>query len=727
MPKIADSDAHEERTTTQAPLPDASVVVVAHNEQAKISACMRSLANQRYPSAKVEFLLIDDGSTDATVERARRACPAVRVIANPSRSISSNRNRGWRCAQYRYVAFLDADCVAPPGWLATLTSAIQRLGAAAVGGGNVPPAGESRFYDALAIMLSSYLGSRGSVQGTVFRHEREVAHLPGLNVVFDRLALQRVDGYDESFARIGEDEDLSQRLRDQGHRLYYVPGAVVVHRQRGDLGSWARNMYTYGKGRSWLIRRHPRALSPSMLLPPAVPLALPAYASTIAAISAWRALSAGRPELMPHLAALFSATHLPYATGQIAGLFDRGDSSASQRRDRRRVGLVVLKNAGNKGDEAIFVSVCRRLRQRGSGPALYALGLGPSGFDPRLVPQDESAVERLALDLCAADPNARRPTLSDPAAAVALTRLLYVLSSFDRILFCGGQWIHDLNPSYHLLITGLLRFARLFGTRTGVFCVGSGPLRATWARALTCGAFGQEGLIVVRDAKSLRLYQDIGLKQATLAADPALELQSAAPTQLPVVVQPRTVGFCPCAWGKFENVYRRDTGQIAATLEQSLASISQICSRGYSVLLLPTMNPEDSDFCRQILQRLGHAARQVQLIDTASVTPSQLQGMISQLELLISMRLHPMIFAANTATPFIALNYAEKVAAFCHQLGWQNYLVELEGDWSTRVLDCVDRISQTRSQLQLHIQTAHRPLSQTLTAAYDQLRQWMAS
>src|SRR4029453_6762541 len=105
-------------------------------------------------------------------------------------------------------------------------------------------------------MMQTCAGSRGSLQGKLPASGRFVQHLPGLNVLYRTEALKLVGGYDPRFARMGEDEDPSHRLADLGFKLYATPDATVIHRQRDDLDSWARNMRAYGRGRTWLLRRH---------------------------------------------------------------------------------------------------------------------------------------------------------------------------------------------------------------------------------------------------------------------------------------------------------------------------------------------------------------------------------------------------------------------------------------------------------------------------------------
>jgi polysaccharide pyruvyl transferase WcaK-like protein/GT2 family glycosyltransferase len=690
-------------------IPPITVVVVARNEERGIAACVRSLAAQDYPNFSV--ILVDDGSTDATVAIAREIFPSIRIISSPTRSISRNRDLAWRAAETEFVAFLDADCEAPSHWLSALVAAVLSTGAAAVGGGNEPPR-ETSHYEALRLMLQTFLGSRGSIQGRIPDRGRYVTHLPGLNVLYRTDALALVGGYDPRFARMGEDEDLSHRLGDVGLKLYVTPDATVIHRQRPDLISWTRNMRAYGRGRTWLLRRHPNAFSLFFLLPPLTIPALPIYLSLIVAFAGWVALRGGRLDLWPRLFLLFAATHLAYGLGQIEGLFVRGDNEAA-RRKYGRIALIALKNAGNKGDEAISSCVSARVTEaidRCSASAdLYLAALGPSGFDIRPVPKDGHARDMLIGDMLAPSTASRQV---DEAALLAIPRLIAVLVRFRAIVIAGGQWLHDLSFLRHLGVCGVFAFARMCGTKTGVFCIGAGPLRRTLSRGLLRLAFSRDSFIVTRDVASTGLLQRSGLKQAQTATDPAIELTSReAPDGAGSIL------ISPCAWSSFDNLYALDSSEIEASFANWRKLISALLDRGERVTVLPTMNPEDTAFS----ERLITGFEGVDVIDTNRFAPGQVQGVIEEAKAIVSMRLHPIIFASNVGTPFVALAYAAKVSAYCEQAGLGSRVVRLQADdWVERVLNLLDSIPDRQSACEARVCQ-----QESLTRAYSEFFNWL--
>ena len=314
-----------------------SVVVVCYNAVQTIHRCLVSLLAQDY-AADYELLVVDNGSTDGTlgvIQRLAQEHPRLRYILNPIRGIAVSRNLGWQQARYALVAYTDADCQVPRSWLTLLVSGLQtwsvvRPNLAAVGGSNIPPEEDSRFYRALSLFLNSYLGSHGSVQGMRYPCDQEVPHLPTVNVLYKKSALQQVNGFDAGFYNIGEDRDLSYRLQHAGFIFYYLAKSTVTHRMRSNLRSWFQNMFVYGKGRMWLMRRHPQNLDWILLLPMmlvvaflAIPFIRWPACLYLVSMLAYSLLVIGRIRqlgLVMPLFCLFVGTHLTYGLGQWYGL-----------------------------------------------------------------------------------------------------------------------------------------------------------------------------------------------------------------------------------------------------------------------------------------------------------------------------------------------------------------------------------------------------------------------
>jgi len=96
-------------------LPFVSVIIPVYNGAGVISACLDSLEELDYPKESFEIIIVDNGSTDQTVELAGRYTDSIYI--RPDATISALRNYGAKKARGEIYAFIDADCVADKKWL----------------------------------------------------------------------------------------------------------------------------------------------------------------------------------------------------------------------------------------------------------------------------------------------------------------------------------------------------------------------------------------------------------------------------------------------------------------------------------------------------------------------------------------------------------------------------------------------------------------------------------
>lgn len=237
--------------------PEICAVVPARNSGATLEACLRG-AIQCLEAAErpFELIVVDDGSSDATADIARRE--GAKVIRGGGRGPGAARNLAWRATRAELVWFVDSDCEPEAGCLSSLLCLIESdEGAAGAGGSysNLEP--NSR----LATVIHIEITWRHSCMPT------EVDHLGSYHLLLRRSALLVVNGFDETVVngpgRPGaEDMDLSFRLRDAGFRLLFTPGSRVGHHHPVHLARYLRSQALHGAAAARMFfLRHRRRLA----------------------------------------------------------------------------------------------------------------------------------------------------------------------------------------------------------------------------------------------------------------------------------------------------------------------------------------------------------------------------------------------------------------------------------------------------------------------------------
>jgi glycosyltransferase involved in cell wall biosynthesis len=102
--------------------PLVSIVIVCHNYGRFLAEAIESALEQTYPN--VEILVVDDGSTDDSLEVASRYADSVRILTQPNMGLERTCNRGAQEARGEYLAFLSADDLLEPGYVEELHKAL---------------------------------------------------------------------------------------------------------------------------------------------------------------------------------------------------------------------------------------------------------------------------------------------------------------------------------------------------------------------------------------------------------------------------------------------------------------------------------------------------------------------------------------------------------------------------------------------------------------------------
>lgn len=307
-----------------------SVVIVNWNRRELLAACLESL--RRQTGVQFETIVVDNGSTDGSPELARGF--ASQVICNQSNlGFCAANNQGIAASRGEYVALLNNDAEAEPGWLAALHRACSSAPGVGMAASKVLVWEDPTRIDKAGHLIFPDGQNRGRGAGAPdrgqFDREEEVLWPDGCAAMYRKSMLDRIGGFDEDFFAYGDDAELGLRARIAGWRCLYAPDAVVRH-HRGS---------TLGKGSAWrleLIERN-RVLLALKLFPWSLLWLNPVYfAMRLAAGAAMAGRGAG------------DTAHFPGIAGKwaMACAIVRGDLAAlrmAPRMLRKRAGIDRLR------------------------------------------------------------------------------------------------------------------------------------------------------------------------------------------------------------------------------------------------------------------------------------------------------------------------------------------------------------------------------------------------
>ncbi len=200
----------------------------------RLRECVGALARQTLRN--FEVIVVDNSGNGAA---ARCGLAAVRILEN-SRNVGYGAaiNQCLRASSAPYLATLNDDAVAHPGWLAALVRAIEGRPDAGMCASQVRFYGEPRLDSAAMLMAPDGSSKqRGhSRPPEDFPVEEETLFPSGSAALYRRTLLEDLGGFDDTFFLYCEDTDLGLRARWAGWKCWYVPQAVVEHHYSHSAG-----------------------------------------------------------------------------------------------------------------------------------------------------------------------------------------------------------------------------------------------------------------------------------------------------------------------------------------------------------------------------------------------------------------------------------------------------------------------------------------------------------
>lgn len=264
--------------------PLVTVVIPVLDEAADLPRCLDGVLAQDHPPDRLEVLVVDGGSADASVAVATerlRGAPLARaeVLRDPIGSTSANLNRGLAEARGEVLCRVDARTLISAGHVARCAQVLgDRPDVAVVGGAQVAVPREP---SAVALGIARALNNRWSTG--LSRYRRRGASGPADTVylgAFRTADLRAVGGWDPALAT-NQDFDLNRRLAERGI-VWFDEALAAGYLPRASLGSLGRQYVRFGRSKARYWRRTGDRPRPRQVLLLAAPPAAAALGAVVA-------------------------------------------------------------------------------------------------------------------------------------------------------------------------------------------------------------------------------------------------------------------------------------------------------------------------------------------------------------------------------------------------------------------------------------------------------------
>lgn len=295
----------------------------------------------------------------------------------------------------------------------------------------------------------------------------------------------------------------------------------------------------------------------------------------------------------------------------------------------------------NIGDESILTSIVDNLKERIADIEITVLSVNPQSTAER---HKVRAIDRKNI-----------------------VQIYRAIKKCDVLISGGGSLLQDVTSrrsiSYYLVI---MLMAILLGKKVMVYSQGIGPINRHINRHFVQWVLNKVDCITVRDEKSHKLLQDIGVNRPPMyvTADPVMSLKKGD-----IEIGKRRliregmqngdrkplIGFAIRGWQRNERLKEN----IAKTADKLIENF------GVEVVFIPFHFGEDIQMMEDIEDAMEHEG----IFVKNKYDIYEMLGIVGNLDLLIGVRLHSLIFAAIMNIPMIGISYDPKIDSFMESLG----------------------------------------------------------
>lgn len=279
-------------------------------------------------------------------------------------------------------------------------------------------------------------------------------------------------------------------------------------------------------------------------------------------------------------------------------------------------------------------------------------------------------------------------------------RLKKIIGSGKLLISGGGSLLQDVTSSkslwYYLFV---MKIAKKLGVKVMVYANGIGPIVREKNRNNAKKVLSRADVITLREESSLSELKHLGIsgEHIFVTADPALTLDASEKEKAEKLLSDcgvpqnsRLLGISVRAWKNCRADFARQTA----------SAIDRVCQQnGLIPVFLPMKFPEDVQFSAQVASKMQTKSYVLE----NRVAAEDMIAVIGCCRIMLAMRLHSLIYAANTGVPTVGIDYDPKVSSFMKYLG-MDYLVPAENVTEDQLTEALNQVLQQEETIRKELE-----------------------
>jgi glycosyltransferase involved in cell wall biosynthesis len=228
--------------------PEISIIIPVYNGEKTIAKCLESLASQK-TKRNYEIIAVDDGSADNT-KKIIKKMKKVRLMEQEHKGPAAARNLGAKSAKGDILLFTDSDCIPEKDWAEKMSVPFEKKEISGVQGS---------YKTKQRSLIARFCQLEIEERYERMRSKKYIDFIGSYSAGYRKNVFLKAGGFDESFpVASGEDPELSFKLSESGHKMCFMPEAVVYHKHPDSITKYMKQKFWRAYWRNLLYKKHPR-------------------------------------------------------------------------------------------------------------------------------------------------------------------------------------------------------------------------------------------------------------------------------------------------------------------------------------------------------------------------------------------------------------------------------------------------------------------------------------